>query len=77
MKQWIIAFLDRHCVADWRDWWHWWSTWALTALMVWNMLPPVLAGFISLPVQLGVSALLFGSVVLARLWDQPKLDGEE
>lgn len=77
MKQTIVDFLDSHFVSDWRDWWHWWSTWTYSALTVWLMLPVVLQMHIPNVLNFTVSAVLWGSVVAARVWDQPKLDGEE
>ena len=63
-------------VPYWRRAWRFYSVRAAAALAIWNMLPRVLAEFIPDPLHIGISALLFGSVVLGAVVRQPDVDNQ-
>ena len=60
---------------------HWWrmsSTWAsgsaVGILSIWNMMPNDVHGRIPAWVTLPIGFGLWGVIMLARLWKQPKLE---
>lgn len=64
-------------VPNWRDLWRFSSTWTsgvgFSVLTVWTIMPPAVRDVVPDWIEVVVGATLFGSVLLARITEQPKL----
>ena len=62
-------------IDEWREWWRfsstWASAWAIGVLTVWNLMPPAVRMAVPDAVELAIGALLWGFVLLCRVWNQP------
>lgn len=73
--------MTQKLIDGWQDWWRWASTWAsgtgIGILTVWNMMPFSVRQVVPDWLMLLVGAVLWGGVLLARLWKQPKAEAKK
>ncbi len=62
-------------IDEWREWWRfsstWAAAWAIGALTVWNLMPVAVQRAVPDGIELVVGGLLWGFVLLCRVWSQP------
>lgn len=67
-------------VEGWQDLWRMASTWAsgtgIAILTIWNMMPSSVRNVVPDWLMLLIGGVLWGLVLLARIWKQPKLEAK-